>query len=103
MGSMKPDTGSSVPGPLPSRPLLSRAAIPCPYPRAIDPSLVQEPAPSAISEVEKPDVLGICLNELASQIDVFAHQDRADLVGQCGLFHLDLQQRAAPGVHGGVP
>src|ERR1035437_10865941 len=103
MGSMKPDTASSVPVPLPSLPLLSRAAILYPYPRAIDPSLVLEPVPSAISKVEKPDVLGVGLNELASELDVFAHQDRADLVGQRGLFHLDLQQRAAPRVHGGVP
>src|ERR1700722_16018705 len=103
MGSMKPDTASSVPTPLPPLPLSSRAAIPFSFLRTFNLPVDTATGPPAISEVEEPDVLGVHLDELASQVHVLAHQDRADLVGQRRLLHPDLQQRAAAGVHGGVP
>src|SRR4051812_45246442 len=54
------------------------------------------------SYIEEPHVFGVGLDELLPELDVLAHEDGADLVGQGGLLDGDLEQGALVRVHGGV-
>src|ERR1035441_4692235 len=107
MGSMNPETSSVSE---PPRLSLSRPGMPCPYlchcvcavrvhARLSPPGA----AWIAASDVEEAHVLGIGLDELPAQFDVFAHQYRADLVGDGRLLDGDLEQGPLPWVHSGVP
>src|SRR5579875_3080113 len=53
------------------------------------------------SDVEEADVAGVLGDEVLALLDVVAHEDAAGLVGQGGLLHVDPQQGAGVGVHGG--
>src|SRR5580704_16694174 len=100
MGSMDPPAGGSSPpggaggGALPAPP----PALTRPFPR-VDCRGISTYFRSGSSDVEEPHVLGVRLDEVAAQLDVVTHQDGADLVGQRGLFHVDLQQRALRRIH----
>src|SRR5579872_4754696 len=54
------------------------------------------------SDVEEAGVLGVGRDEVLALLDVVAHQDGADLVGEGRLLDADLQQRPPGGVDGGV-
>ena len=45
-----------------------------------------------LSDVEEAHVLCVGLDEVATQLDVVAHEHRAHVVGHGGLLHVDLQQ-----------
>src|SRR6186997_210065 len=53
--------------------------------------------------VEKPNILGVALDERAARLDVLPHQHAEQLVGGCGVVERDLEQRARARVHGGLP
>src|SRR5674476_1403042 len=55
------------------------------------------------SDIEEPHFLRVLLDELASRLDLVAHQHREDLVGRLDVFHRHELERARHGVHGGVP
>src|ERR1039458_8370389 len=98
MGSTEPPTGSSPPGGVPLVP-------PAPRPPPLLPRVDCRGmcfSSSYCSDVEETDVFRICLNEVASQFNVVAHEYRTDLVGQRGLLHVDLQERSQRRVHRGV-
>ena len=67
------------------------ASVPCPTDWHVILTSVRR------SDVEETDVFGICLDEVAPQLDVVTHEDGADLVGYGGLLDGDLQQGALPG------
>src|SRR5688572_27759773 len=54
-------------------------------------------------DVKESNVFGVALDEVAAVLDVLAHQDREDLVGDGGVLEPDLEQGASLGVHGGLP
>src|SRR5690349_1753167 len=60
------------------------------------------PVAVAFSEVEEADVLGVRLDEGATQVHVVAHEHRADLVGEGRLLDGDLEQRTLARLHGRV-
>src|ERR1700694_5207573 len=105
MGSMNPETSSSVSEP--PRPSLSLRGMPCPFPSHLSRTSrrTAPPVPTriAFSNIEKAHVLGVGLDEMTPELDVFSHQDRADLVGHRCLFHRHLQERPTAGVHRGLP
>src|SRR5579883_1056138 len=55
------------------------------------------------SDVEEPHVLGVGLDEVAAEVDVLAHEHRADLVGDGRRLHRDLKERALGRVHRRLP
>src|SRR5512144_206316 len=55
------------------------------------------------SDIEEPHLLRVLLDELATRLDLVAHQHREDFVRSLGVFHGHQHERARHGVHGGLP
>src|SRR5271166_1777388 len=90
MGSIAAGVGSGTSVPVPPSPPLPRLGMVCwsSFSGAVA-------ALGAASDVEEAHVLGVRLDEVATHLDVVAHEHRAHLVGQGGLLHTDLEQRPA--------
>src|ERR1019366_4763055 len=106
IGSIDPEGGSgtsvSVPPdpefPVPPAPRLAIVSL---YPFDF-PAINRASGLGPSSDVEEPHVFGVALDEVATQLDVIAHQDRTHLVGHGRLFHRHLQKRSARRVDGRV-
>src|ERR1700694_791771 len=55
------------------------------------------------SDIEIAHVLGVGLDELLARLHVRTHQLLEDVVDECGVLDLNLEQRARLGVHGRLP
>src|SRR5579862_2614133 len=118
IGSMNPRSSRSSTGgpPSPSWPLRLPFLV-VPSPRAGGRlamrrpcSLPRVPGGSCLSlarlprsDVEEADVLCVRLDEVPAPLDVVAHEDRADVVGERGLLDVDLEERALRRVDRRVP
>src|SRR5215212_207933 len=55
------------------------------------------------SDVQEPHVLGVAGDERPARVDVFAHEDREQLVRGGGVVQRDLQEHPVRRVHRGLP
>src|SRR5271165_2091225 len=94
MGSMNPRTGVSPFCEAPLPPAVAVGGPPCPVLRR------GAMCRSAPSDVEEAHVLRVGLDEVPAQVDILAHEYRADVVGQRGLLHVDLEQGALGRIDG---
>src|SRR5258706_15475293 len=70
--------------------------------RTVPPAAVATPKVGSL-DVEVLDEHGVLLDELAPRLDFIAHQRLEDLVGLERVLHLDLEEGALGGIHGGAP
>src|SRR5438093_4027783 len=60
-------------------------------------------APASVSDIEEANVLRVLLDELASRLDLVAHQGREDVVRLRGILDLDTHEHALRRVHRRLP
>src|SRR5581483_12254292 len=64
---------------------------------------VRAPRRGWTSDVEVPRVERVFLDELATRLDLVAHEGREDDVGFDGVLDLHLEERPRAGIHGRLP